>query len=123
MVFGSRAPDERRADASPSGQAWPIPGTEIQVTAEVLNATERSRLARLGARILREKGIDVVATGNAPAARTTRIVIRRGSRESAEIVRRALGVGTVDSVPDPLLRLDVTVILGDDFQPVTPLHP
>jgi hypothetical protein len=34
-----------------------------------------------------------------------------------------LGIGTVDSVPDPLLRLDVTVVLGTDFQPVTPLHP
>lgn len=89
----------------------------------MLNGTARSRLARLGARVLREQGIDVVSTGNSDSQATTRIVTRRGTREAAEAVRRALGVGIVDSIPDPNLRLDVTVILGDDFRPVTPLHP
>lgn len=89
----------------------------------MLNGSGRSRLARLGARMLREQGIDVVSTGNADSQATTRIVFRRGTRASADAVRRALGIGIVDSIPDSSLRLDVTVILGDDFRPVTPLHP
>jgi hypothetical protein len=110
-------------DALREGDAWAIPGSEITITAEVLNGTGRPRLARLGARILRDQGIDVVSTGNADSHATTRIIARRGSRAAAETVRRTLGIGAVDSIPDSLLRLDVTVILGTDFQPVTPLHP
>jgi hypothetical protein len=113
----------RRAEPAPEGLAWAVPGTEIPITVEVLNGTQRARLARLGARILREQGIDVLSTGNADSHATTRIIVRRGSRANAETVRRALGIGTVDSMPDSLRRLDVTVILGADFQPVTALHP
>ena len=122
-IVGSRSQGAIRSEARPGGLAWPIPGTELPITAEVLNGTDRARLARLGARLLREKGIDVLSTGNANPVTATRIIARRGSREAAEAVRRALGLGIVDSAPDSLLRLDVTVILGDDFRPVTPLHP
>ncbi len=100
-----------------------MPGSETPITVEVLNGTRRARLARLGARMLREQGIDVMSTGNADSTATTRIIVRRGSSTAAETVSRALCIGTVDSVPAPLRRIDVTVILGADFQPVTPLHP
>ena len=123
VLFGSREEVARTAAAVPEGHAWALPGSETPITAEVLNGTRRARLARLGARILREQGIDVLSTGNADSHATTRIIVRRGSRAAAETVRRALGIGTVDSVPDPLRRIDVTVVLGADFQPVTPLHP
>ncbi|MGE5927183.1 MAG: LytR C-terminal domain-containing protein [Gemmatimonadota bacterium] len=119
----SREAPGSRPEAAREGDAWPIPGGDLPITAEVLNGTGRPRLARLGARLLREKGIDVISTGNADSHATTRIIARRGSRASAEVVQRALGIGAVDSVPDSLLRLDVTVVLGADFQPVTPLHP
>ena len=123
-LFGTRGTGDARTDAAPEGLAWPVPGTgEQRITTEVLNGTGRTGLARLGARLLRQHGIDVVATGNADSHATTRVIVRRGSREAAESVRRALGAGTVDSTPDPRLLLDVTVILGDDFRPVTPLHP
>lgn len=121
-IFGSRGTGAPSSAVDPEGLAWAVPGT-AQITAEVLNGSGRSRLARLGARMLREQGIDVVSTGNADSQATTRIVFRRGTRESADAVRRALGVGIVDSIPDPDLRIDVTVILGDDFRPITPLHP
>lgn len=120
---GSREARGRGPEVVREGDAWPIPGSEIPITAEVLNGTGRPRLARLGARLLREQGIDVLATGNADSHATTRILVRRGSRAAGETVQRALGIGAVDSVPDSLLRLDVTVVLGADFQPVTPLHP
>ncbi len=120
---GSPEERERRPEAVREGDAWAVPGSQIPITAEVLNGTGRPRLARLGARLLREKGIDVLSTGNADSHATTRIIARRGSRDAAEAVQRALGIGAVDSVPDSLLRLDVTVVLGADFQPVTPLHP
>jgi hypothetical protein len=107
------------------GLAWPVPGeTGPVVTAEVLNGTGRTGLARIGTRLLRSRGIDVIASGNADApAVDTRILLRRAAPEAAEAVRRALGIGAVETAIDSTRRLDVTVILGQDFVPVTPLHP
>ena len=90
---------------------------------EVLNGTRRTGLARLGARLLRQHGFDVLATDNADSTAVTQIIVRRGMSHPAEAIRRALAVGVVDSAPDTLRRVDVTVILGDDFRPVLPLHP
>src|SRR2546426_990337 len=66
-----------------------VPGQSgRRVTVEVLNASGRGGLARSGARVLRQAGIDVLSFGNAPAAvgtlDSTRIVVRRpAARRSA----------------------------------------
>ena len=98
-----------------------------RVTVAVLNASGRPGLARLGTRVLRDAGIDVVTFGNAGDAKSpldsTRILVRRGPAAAGERIRRALGVGKVVMDPDTTLLLDASVLLGSDFSPRLPLHP
>jgi len=74
---------------------------------------------------LRREGLDVVFFGNAEAKEdSTRVIIRRGTgQDPAERVAQALRVGKIERQLDTLRRVDVTVILGDDYRPPTELHP
>jgi hypothetical protein len=101
------------------GHAFDIPSGRNRIQVEVLNGSGKAGLARLGARRLRRQGIDVVFFGNAgpPGVDTTRVVLRRGTENRAERVRAALGAGVIVTEPDTLRRVDVTVILGPDFEP------
>jgi hypothetical protein len=91
---------------------------------EVLNASGRPGLARIGTRVLRQAGIDVVYFGNAGAAAdSTRIVVRRGTAAVAERVRAALKIGRVAVELDTTRLLDVSVFLGADFAPRLDFHP
>jgi len=97
------------------------------VTVEVLNASGTPGLARIGTRMLRHAGIDVLTYGNAPATMgtldSTRIVVRRGTEEVGRRVRRALGLGRVVVQPDSARLLDASVLLGADFTPRVKFHP
>jgi hypothetical protein len=113
-----------RAGAS----SLPIPGERgphIQV--EVLNTSGRAGLAKVGTRLLRRAGVDVVSFGNAPAALgtldSTQIVVRRGRPAVGERVRQALGVGRVVVALDSAKLLDASVFLGADFAPRLEFHP
>ncbi|HEX9755264.1 MAG TPA: LytR C-terminal domain-containing protein [Gemmatimonadales bacterium] len=89
-----------------------------RVVVEVLNASSRRGLARIGTRVLREAGLDVVSFGNAESALdSTRILIRRGSDHAGRRVARVLGVGVIERRLDSLLLVDVTVLLGRDWRP------
>ena len=93
---------------------------------EVLNTTSRSGLARAATRLLRRRGLDVVFFGNGDVPGkldSTRVLARRGDRSAAERVARALGRGVVKVEPDTLRRVDVTVLLGEDYRPVVDGHP
>lgn len=108
--------------------AFPVPGeTGPRITVEVLNASGKPGLARMGTRVLRTAGIDVLTFGNAPTAvgmlDSTRIVVRRGSAAVAERIRRALGVGRVAVQRDSTKLLDASVLLGADFAPRLDFHP
>ena len=101
-------------------QARPVPGDRgAAITVEVLNANGRAGDARVGTRLLRREGIDVVYFGNAPAVEgtidSTRIIVRRGSARVGEKVRAALGLGRVEIDLDSSKLLDVSVLLGVDF--------
>ena len=103
----------------------PIPGDRgPTITVEVLNANGRAGDARVGTRLLRREGIDVVYFGNAgdAALDSTRIIVRRGSAEVGEKVRKALGRGRVEVQLDSAKLLDVTVLLGADFTSLD-FHP
>ena len=102
--------------------AHAVPGDRgPTLVVEVLNASGKPGNARVGTRVLRRAGIDVVYFGNAPATLgiidSTRIIVRRGSTDSGERVRRALGVGRVEVEVDSTRLLDASVLLGADFAP------
>jgi hypothetical protein len=84
-------------------------------------------MARIGTRVLRDAGIDVLSFGNSGDGKTpldtTQILVRRGPASVGERIRRALKVGKVVMDPDTTLLLDASVLLGADFSPRLPLHP
>jgi len=99
-------------------QTHQVPGDKSPaITVEVLNASGRSGDARIGTRLLRRAGIDVVYFGNAPenGLDSTRIIVRRGTTKVGERVRSALGQGRIEVELDSSKLLDVSVLLGADF--------
>ena len=105
------------------GHAFAVPPSTDRVQVEVLNGTETSGLARVGARELRKAGFDVVYLATAPAVESTTVLVRRGDVEAGERVRKALGSGKVKTVRDSTRHVDVTVILGPDFRGPNEVHP
>ncbi|HEX4628154.1 MAG TPA: LytR C-terminal domain-containing protein [Gemmatimonadales bacterium] len=107
----------------------PIPGERgPHITVEVLNASGKPGLARVGTRVLRRAGIDVLTFGNATegtgALDSTRIIVRRGGTDLAKRVRAALGIGRVVVQLDSSRLLDASVYLGADFAPTSlEFHP
>lgn len=101
-------------------RAHVIPGDrEPALTVEVLNANGRAGDARVGTRVLRQAGIDVVYFGNAAESGldSTLIIVRRGTRRVGERVRDALGRGRIEIQLDSARLLDASVLLGADFSP------
>jgi len=100
----------------------PAPKGRVQV--EVLNGTRRQGVARTATRVLRSRGLDVVFLGNADSLEdSTRVIARRGDSTRARYVAAALGAGKVVVETDTFRRVDVSVILGEDFRPKLELHP
>ena len=105
-----------------------MPGEGAErIQVEVLNASGRASVARVGTRVLRHGGIDVVSFGNAPASvgvlDSTEIVIRRGPAVLGERIRRVLGVGRVFVRLDSTLLVDASVYLGKNFPAPLDFHP
>jgi hypothetical protein len=74
--------------------------------------------------MLRRHGLDVVFLGNADSlAELTRVIVRRGDPSRARYVAQSLGAGKVEVETDTLRRVDVSVILGNDFRPRLKIHP
>ncbi len=101
--------------------AFAIPSADDRVIVEVLNGTGRAGLARSATRVLRRQGLDVVFFGNwegEGVVRKTKVVVRRGvDQAGARRVAAALGAGAVVADVDTFRRVDVTVILGGDWEP------
>jgi hypothetical protein len=109
------------AEATPQGSAAPE-GKRVLV--EVLNGSGRRGLARAATRVLRQAGFDVVYFGTVRETGSPTVALaRRGDSTAAARVARALGASAVRVATDTLLRLDVTVILGDDYRPPPGLRP
>ena len=91
----------------------------------MLNGSGRAGLARTATRVLRRGGLDVVFFGTADSgtSRTTQLLVRRGDSTAANRAARLLGVGATRWAPDTLRRVDLTVILGADYQPPPEVHP
>ncbi|MFL5403916.1 MAG: LytR C-terminal domain-containing protein [Gemmatimonadales bacterium] len=119
IVFLARPSAEQ-----PPATAFAAPLPEGRVLVEVLNGTRRQGAARTATRMLRRQGLDVVFLGNADSlADSTRVIVRRGDSTRARYVAHALGAGRVMVETDTFRRVDVSVILGEDFRPRLPIHP
>jgi hypothetical protein len=54
---------------------------------------------------------------------STLILVRRGDPGNGRMVRAALGAGRVIVDEDTLRRVDVSIVLGQDYRPRLGLHP
>lgn len=114
-------PAEERADADQSVQrpVRVVPDS-VRIKVEVINATATRGLARLATAWLRDKGFDVVGTGTAPEAQrrdSTLVLDRSGHPEWARMAADALGGARIESRPDSLRYLDLTILVGRSWRP------
>lgn len=86
---------------------------------EVLNAGGREGMAQLATDHLRDRGFDVVYFGNEqPFGRDTSVVVARiDDVVPAYAVGRSLRIPIVRIEPDSSRYVDVTVLLGTDWEP------
>jgi LytR cell envelope-related transcriptional attenuator len=113
-----------KREEKPANHAFAVPPVRGRVMIEVLNGTRRQGVARTATRMLRARGLDVVFLGNADTAETaTRVIVRRGSPDQAQYVVDVLGAGKIVVEPDTFRRVDLSVILGEDFRPRSGIHP
>ena len=104
------------------GQVEVWSGDRVRV--EVQNGGGVAGMARTATDVLRTAGFDVVKFGNARAfdpERHSVVIDRAGRHEAAQAISEALGIDSVLSEPDPNLNVDVTVVLGSPWQPLTPV--
>ena len=89
---------------------------------QVMNGSGVAEAAQHAADVLRRHGLDVVAVGNADATdySETLVLLRRGRVAVAHEVAAALGHGRVLEQRDASLLVDVTVILGRDYESQAP---
>lgn len=98
-------------------------GARIRV--EVLNASSVQGLARRATFHLRDRGFDVVESGNAAEKHDSTIVLDRSHNpEWARLVANAMGGAPVAEAPDSTLYVDVTVLVGASWRPpAKPFYP
>ena len=109
---GNAAPDDARAPQ------------DVRIKVEVLNATQTKGLARRATFFLRDRGFDVVGSGNVVEQRASTIVYDRSAHPDwARLVGRAMNAPVVEQT-DSSRFLDVTVLLGRNWRPpALPFHP
>jgi hypothetical protein len=123
-VFRPRAQPENSGIAStpdaPAARPARVVPDSVRIKVEVINATASRGLARLATAWLRDKGFDVVGTGTAPEAErrdSTLVLDRSGHPTWAALAAEAMGGARVESRPDSLRYLDVTVLIGRNWRP------
>lgn len=93
------------------------PGTAILVSMEVLNGTSSAGLARRTSQLYEDFGFDVRRFGNADSNQIEHTVVidRRGTRELAQRVAQVIEAERIVTELAPDSDVDVTLILGRDF--------
>ena len=107
-----------RSQDVPDLELRTLPVPEGRVRVEVLNGGGISGAARRATDLSREAGFDVVYFGNANSFdhAESEVVDRVGRPDLALAVAEVLGILNVRSEPDPDLYVDVSVVLGSDWQ-------
>lgn len=115
---GAVLPDDAQAPAYLARVFAPPPPSEARApVVEVLNGTDLPGLAASAGKVLRLRGVDVTAHGQAPRPRDrTAVYDRTGDFEKASRVRAALGCPSAVAATriDPLRGVDASVELGMD---------
>ncbi|MEX0935378.1 MAG: LytR C-terminal domain-containing protein [Gemmatimonadota bacterium] len=96
-----------------------LPSADDRIRVEVLNAGGVPGAAAAARDELRERGFDVVYYGNASSFERDMSIVfdRAGVRDAAGAVARSIGIASVESEPDSGRLVDVTVLLGSDWNP------
>jgi hypothetical protein len=96
-----------------------------RVRVQVLNGTKTRGLARRATMLLRDRGFDVLETGNGGEARDTSVVYDlTGHPEWAARVAKLFPPARVETRPDSSRYLDIVVVIGAAWRPPTePFHP
>ena len=94
---------------------------DSRVRVRVLNASGTRGYARRATIELRDRGFDVVEyeTERGTPRRGTLIVSHTGHQDWAERLQRAVGTGAIESRPDSLRYVDLTIFVGRDWKPST----
>ena len=134
VALGARAVVRGRhagAPASPASpaRAW-VPAAErapdsVRVRVQVLNATDITGLARRATMVLRDRGYDVVETGNTKGPLDTTIVLDlSGHPDWAQRIAKSLAPARVQARKDTSRYLDIAVVLGAAWRPpAEPFYP
>jgi hypothetical protein len=97
----------------------------VRIRVQVLNATKIHGLARRATLLLRDRGFDVVETGNVNDSRDTTLVLDLSNHpEWAARVAQLFGNARVEARHDSSRYLDVAVVLGSTWHPPSePFYP
>lgn len=86
------------------------------ITVEVLNASPQKGLAKIIRDKLIQYGINVVYYGNYNnQSKVTRIIDRTGNLEKAQQISAILRTKNIETSINPTLAVDVTIIVGEDY--------
>jgi hypothetical protein len=117
FVFGLQRGSQQRPAPLPQAAPAPVAVPDSRVRIEVLNGSRKAGLARLATDRLRAAGYDVVYLGNARSPAKESVVLDRvGKKEIANRVANVLDIVRVETQRDTARYLEVTVILGSDWQ-------
>jgi len=90
----------------------------VRIKVELLNASGGRGIARRAMQYFRDRGFDVVSTGNAAGRSDSSVVLdRTGNAEWAQLAARALGGARIEAQPDTSRYLDLTILIGSSFRP------
>lgn len=97
---------------------------EQPVQVEVLNACGVSGLGAEMTAHLRDRGIDVVNTDNAPRQANSVVIDRVGNIEAARRIAETLGLSpdSVRQVIDSTRYVEVSIIIGSDYKRLEPFR-
>ena len=97
----------------------------VRIRVEVLNASTVRGLARRATMHLRDRGFDVVEAGGTTERRDSTVILDRANHpEWAALAAKAMGGAKIESRPDTLRDVDLTVLVGATWRPPPePFYP
>lgn len=123
VALGARAVCGQRSSSVASPPRATVPRNErapdsVRVRVQVLNATNITGLARRATMLLRDRGFDVVETGNTKGPLDTTIVLDlSGHPDWAERIAKVMAPARVQTRRDTSRYLDIAVVLGAAWRP------